>query len=62
VQEISLGVFVLCIFLIGFILGFFCLILLAGIRNWIYRRTKKKKKEEFKRMMDALQPEEADER
>lgn len=60
-QEISLCVFAVCIFLIGFASGFFSLFLFAGIERWIDRKSKKKKKEKFKKMMDALQSEEVDE-
>ena len=67
-QEISLAVFVLCIFLIGFVLGFFCLILLAGFENWMDRKIKKKakKKEQdmrndaFDKIRKVTQPEEVD--
>ena len=44
-QEISLGVFAVCIFLIGFVLGFFSLFLVAGIERWVDKREKKKAKE-----------------
>jgi len=44
-QEISLGVFAVCIFLIGFVLGFFSLFLLAGIDRWFDKRENRKAKE-----------------
>lgn len=54
-QEISLGVFAVCIFLIGFVLGFFSLFLLAGFERWLDKREKKKAKEkEEKEKIDEL--------
>lgn len=41
-QEISLCVFAVCIFLIGFVSGFFSLFLFAGIERWIDKRKKRK--------------------
>lgn len=67
-QEISLGVFAVCIFLIGFVLGFFSLFLVAGIDRWFDKREKRKEKkkeqnmrnDEFDKIKKLTQPEEVD--
>jgi len=69
-QEISLSVFAVCIFLIGFVLGFFSLFMVAGIDRWFDKREKRtaKKKEqnmrndEFDKIKRLTQPEEVDDK
>ena len=42
------------IFFIGLIIGFFSLIILVKFRKFLYLKSKKRKKDEFKRMFEAL--------
>lgn len=59
-QEIELGMLILFIFSVGFLFGFFSLFILSAIRNYIYSNSKKRKKEEFRRMIKEIQIEESE--